>query len=70
MDDQQGNNAIRAKLLQLEANFYKSLTLETDGAVPFLTSYPGGGMLVPHQVGVFVLLLFISHRFATIPFFR
>jgi hypothetical protein len=50
MDDQEGNNAIRAKLFQLEANFYKSLTLESEGSVPYLTSYPGGAILVPHQV--------------------
>jgi hypothetical protein len=48
--DQDANNAIKAKLLQLEANFYKASSLETDSSVPFLASYPGGGMLVPNQV--------------------
>ena len=58
--DQEGNNAIKAKLLQLEANFYKSSSLESDASLPFLTSYPGGGILVPNQVRSFLLLLFKS----------
>ena len=52
----------KARLLELETNFYKSLHRESEAAVPFLTPFSAGGMLlpVPSQVRTIAIVDFLT----------
>lgn len=42
-----GETFNKARLLELETNFYKSLQRESEATVPYLTPFSAGGMLLP-----------------------
>ncbi|KAI2507613.1 hypothetical protein MHU86_6800 [Fragilaria crotonensis] len=42
-----GETCNKARLLELETNFYKSLQRESEATVPYLTPFSAGGMLLP-----------------------